>query len=69
MNTENIKKLAVLKNSRKYLSATFVFPSDKEIEKIENNEYFNWNFVLGFILSMYFSIGIFIHMIINFKSK
>lgn len=69
MNIENIKKLAVLKNSRKYLSATLVFPSDDEIAKIENNEYFNRNFILGLILSMYYSVGIVIHMVINCKSK
>lgn len=69
MNIENIRKLEVLKNSRKYMKWALMFPSDDEVAEIKDNEYSNIRFLVGMFCSMYFAIGTIIHLVMNVHSE
>lgn len=67
MNIENIKKLAVMKNTIMFLRICFIFPNKEEINQPEKNVFIKFSII--YIIGIYFPIGIALHVIFNIKSK
>lgn len=67
MNTDNIKELAVLKNTLRFLRICYLFPPENEI----NNP--NYNVYKGYmglcLITSYLPLGNIIHMVLNLKRK